>query len=134
MVLTNVNPRKAARPNNIPRRVLKYCALQLKDFRTNIFNTSLSQAGESTCLKKATIIPMPRKHNPGSPNDYRPVALTPVLMKFFQRLVMQHIISCLPANLDPLQFAYRTNCSTEDAITITLHSILSPLEDKNTYA
>ncbi|KAF7649075.1 hypothetical protein LDENG_00147890 [Lucifuga dentata] len=55
-------------------------------------------------------------------------------MKCFERLVMQHIKNCLPANLDPLQFAYRTNRSTEDAISTTLHLTLSHLERKNTYA
>lgn len=44
---------------------------------------------------------------------------------------MQHIKSCLPANLEPLQLAY---WSTEDAIATTLHSILFHLEGKNTYA
>ncbi len=39
----------------------------------------------------------------------------------------------LPASLDPLQFAYRRNHSTDDAITFTLHTALSHLENKNTY-
>lgn len=44
---------------------------------------------------------------------------------------MQHI---LPVNLDPLQFAYRLNRSTEDAISTTLHLTLSHLKQKNTFA
>ncbi len=39
----------------------------------------------------------------------------------------------LPASLDPLQFAYRSNRSTDDAIAFTLHTALSHLENKNTY-
>ena len=35
---------------------------------------------------------------------------------------------------DPLQFAYRANRSTEDAISTVLHLTLSHLEEKNTYA
>ena len=35
-------------------------------------------------------------------NDYRPVALTSVAMKCFERLVMAHINSILPDTLDPL--------------------------------
>ncbi len=35
--------------------------------------------------------------------------------------------------LDPLQFAYRSNRSTDDAIAFTLHTALSHLENKNTY-
>ncbi len=39
----------------------------------------------------------------------------------------------LPASLDPLQFAYRSNRSTNDAMAFTLHTALSHLENKNTY-
>ena len=67
-------------------------------------------------------------------NDYRPVALTSVAMKCFERLVvMAHINSVLPDTLDPLQFAYRHNRSTDDAISIALHTALSHLDKRNTY-
>ena len=72
--------------------------------------------------------------DPAGLSDFRPVALTPIVMKCFECLVMQHIKKCLPADLDPLQFAYRTNRSTEDAISTMLHLTLSHLEQKNTYA
>ncbi len=39
----------------------------------------------------------------------------------------------LPASVDPLQFAYRSNRSTDDAIAFTLHTALSHLENKNAY-
>ncbi len=39
----------------------------------------------------------------------------------------------LPASLDPLQFAYRSNRSTDEAIAFTLYTALSHLENKNTY-
>ena len=35
-------------------------------------------------------------------NDYRPVALTSVIMKCLKRLVKNHITSSLPITLDPL--------------------------------
>uniref|UniRef100_A0A8C1TE37 Reverse transcriptase domain-containing protein n=1 Tax=Cyprinus carpio TaxID=7962 RepID=A0A8C1TE37_CYPCA len=54
-------------------------------------------------------------------------------MKCFERLVMSHIRSCLPINLDPLQFTYKANRSTEDAISTLLHLTLTHLENKNTY-
>ncbi len=63
----------------------------------------------------------------------RPVALTAIFSKCFEKLVREHICSVLPASLDPLQFAYRSNRSTDDAIAFTLHTALSHLENKNTY-
>ncbi len=43
-----------------------------------------------------------------------------------------HLLS-QPASLDPLQLAYRSNLSTDDANAFTLHTALSHLENKNTY-
>ncbi len=131
--LSRINPRKAAGPDNIPGRVLKDCAAQLTDVLTDIFNTSLSQAVVPTCLKSTTIIPVPKKSPVSCLNDYRPIALTPIMMKCFERLVMQKIKNSLPNTLDPLQFAYRPNRSTDDAISSTLHLALTHLENKDSY-
>ncbi len=129
--LSRINPRKAAGPDNIPGRVLKDCAAQLTDVLTDIFNTSLRQAVVPTCLKSTTIIPVPKKSPVSCLNDYRPIALTPIMMKCFERLVMQKIKNSLPNTLD--QFAYRPNRSTDDAISSTLHLALTHLENKDSY-
>ncbi|KAI4901813.1 hypothetical protein NFI96_008255 [Prochilodus magdalenae] len=55
--------------------------------------------------------------------------LTPIIMKCFERLVMRHIKTLLPPSLDPLQFAYRPNRSTDDAISTTLHLALTHLDN-----
>jgi gmma-aminobutyric acid receptor subunit gamma/cGMP-dependent protein kinase 2 len=54
-------------------------------------------------------------------------------MKCFEILVMAHINSILPDTLDPLQFTYRSNRSTDDTISIALHMALSHLVKRNTY-
>ncbi|KAI3354943.1 hypothetical protein L3Q82_004744 [Scortum barcoo] len=66
--------------------------------------------------------------NPAALNDdYHPVALTPVIMKCFERIVpVKHIKDIIPAGLDQYQFAYRENRSTEDAVSIALHTAPDP--------
>jgi hypothetical protein len=49
-------------------------------------------------------------------------------MKCFKRLVMAQINTIIPNTLDPLQFAYRPNRSTNDATSIALHTALSDLD------
>ncbi|KAI3360227.1 hypothetical protein L3Q82_014547 [Scortum barcoo] len=66
-------------------------------------------------------------------NDYRPVALTPIVMKCFERLVMAHIKDCVDVTVDPHQYAYRKNRSTEDAISSVVHTALTHLENKDSY-
>ncbi|KAI4896487.1 hypothetical protein NFI96_008190 [Prochilodus magdalenae] len=62
-----------------------------------------------------SIIPVPKKSIIASMNDYRPIALTPIVMKCSERLTLSHIKRSLPSTLDPHQFAYRANRSTDDA-------------------
>ncbi len=131
--LSRINARKAPGPDNIPGRVLRDCAVELTDVFTDIFNISLNQAVVPTCFKAATIIPVPKKSSPSCFNDYCPVALTPIVMKCFERLVMQHIKSVLPPSLDPFQFAYRSNRLTDDAIATALHPTLTHLDKKDSY-
>ncbi|KAL0148027.1 hypothetical protein M9458_056642 [Cirrhinus mrigala] len=131
--LSRINARKAPGPDNIPGRVLRDCAVELTDVFTDIFNISLNQAVVPTCFKATTIIPVPKKSTPSCFNDYHPVALTPILMKCFERLVMQRIKTVLPPSLDPFQFAYQPNRSTDDAISTALHSALTHLDKKDSY-
>ncbi len=130
-----VNIRKAVGPDGIPGRVLKACAFQLAGVYTDIFSLSLSLSVVPACFKKSTMgtMPIPKKNKITFLNDWRPVALTPIFSKCFEKLVRDYICSVLPASLDPLQFAYRSNRSTDDAIAFTLHTALSHLENKNTY-
>ncbi|KAK1794872.1 hypothetical protein P4O66_010074, partial [Electrophorus voltai] len=44
-----------------------------------------------------------------------------------KRLVLKHIKDALPPTLDPHQYAYRTNRSMGDLITIALHTVLHQL-------
>ncbi len=122
--LMKIYPRKAAGRDNIPGRA---------DVLASIFNLSISQSTIPTCFNTTTMVPLPKKSPPTCLNDYRPVALTPTITKCFERVVLAHFQSCMPETLDPLQYAYRTNRSTSDAIAAALHISLSHLEDKDTY-
>jgi hypothetical protein len=46
---------------------------------------------------------------------------------------MAHINTIIPDTLDPLQFAYLANRSTDDTICIALHTALTHLDKRNTY-
>ncbi|KAK0154423.1 RNA-directed DNA polymerase from mobile element jockey [Merluccius polli] len=132
--LQGVNPRKAPGPDGILCRILKDCADQLSEVLADIFNTSLSQARVPSCLKTSTIIPVPKTTAVSSLNDYRPVALTPVTMQCFERLVMEHLKQTIDVEKeDSHQYAYRRNRSTADAIAAVTHQALSHLENKDSY-
>ena len=83
---------------------------------------SLIESIIPTCFKQTTMVPVPKNTKGTCLNDYRPVSLTSVAMKCFERQVMAHINTIMPETLDPLQFAYCSNRSTDDAISIALYT------------
>ncbi|KAK3516443.1 hypothetical protein QTP70_014189, partial [Hemibagrus guttatus] len=84
------------------------------------------------CFKRSIII-IPKKSKITGLNDYRPVALTSVVMKLFERLVLAYLKNLTGPLLEPLQFAYRTNRSVDDAVKMGLHFILQHLDKSGTY-
>ncbi|MCI4374997.1 hypothetical protein PGIGA_G00103990 [Pangasianodon gigas] len=131
--LSRINPRKAAGPDSIPVHVPRECSDQFADVLTDIFNISLSQAVVPVCFKTTTIIAVLKKSSMSCLNDYRPVALTPIIRKCFEQLVMKFIKSSLHTSMDPFQSAYSPNCSTDDAISATIHLSLTHLDKKDNY-
>ncbi len=61
------------------------------------------------------------------------MALTSVVMKSFERLVLAYLRASTGPLLDPLQFAYRANRSVDDAVNMGLHFILQHLDRPGTY-
>ncbi len=126
--LPTINPCKAAGPDNIPGHVLKDCA----DRCPNRYLQHLAEPGSHPhILKSTTIIQVPKNSPVSCLNDYRPIALTPIIMKCFERLVMHNIKTSLPQHtrsapvcIPPKPF-YRW-CNS-------LHLALTHLENKDSY-
>ena len=126
--------RKAPGADGVTPFCLKVCAAQLAPILTRIFNSSLELCSVPTCLKTSTITPVPKKASISGLNDYRPIALTSVVMKVFERLVLTHLKDITDPLLDPLQFAYRPNRSVDDAVNMAMHYILQHLDSSGSYA
>ena len=63
-------------------------------------------------------------------NDFRPVALTSVVMKCLEKLILIRVKTYFSPVQDPFQFAYRSGRSVEDAILLLLiifmNTLISP--------
>ncbi|KAL0149020.1 hypothetical protein M9458_055635, partial [Cirrhinus mrigala] len=125
--------RKAPGPDGVTPACLKTCADQLAPIFSQIFNRSLELCEVRSCFKRSTIIPVPKKTRITGLNDYRPVVLTSVVMKSFEKLVLAYLKNITGPLLDPLQFAYRANRSVNDAGNMGLHFILQHLDRPGTH-
>ena len=61
-------------------------------------------------------------------NDLRPVAFTSAVMKVCEYVVLCKLEKLVKDYIDPLQFDYRKNRSTGDAVLYSLENIYSHLE------
>ena len=107
---------------------MKQCATQMCQVFSLLFSWSLRECFVPKLWKTSVTCPVPKNNRPASLNDYRPVALTPIVMKSFERLILKSILSYVSPRLDPFQFAYEPNRSTDDVTLTVLQNAYSHLE------
>ncbi len=127
--LMRVNISKAPGPDSIPGHVLRTCANQLVDVITDIFNISLSQQSVSTCIKTATIVPVPKKSVVSSLNDYCPVALINGSVKKVDsfKYLGVHIT-------EGLTWTHHTDCSEEGKAETVSPQTLEEIPDNGLFS
>ncbi len=87
-----------------------------------------------TLWQKAIITPVPKKSCPQENNDFRPIALTSVVMKCMEKLIVSQLKLEVCPQLDPYQFAYKRHRGTDDAINSLVHLVIKHLENPRAYA
>ena len=90
--LRQLDPYKAAGPDNISPRVLKELADVLAPCLTSLFQLSLDKAVVPQDWKKAIICPAFKKGDRHQPSNYRPISLTCVTSKVLEHIVTSHIM------------------------------------------
>ncbi len=78
---------KSSGPDKIGGRLLKTCADQLGPVFYNIFQKLLYLQKMCKLWKEAIVVPVRKTSYPKTLNDFRPVALTSLVMKCFEKFV-----------------------------------------------
>ena len=126
--------KKAAGPDGLCGKVLKFCNNQLSSILSKLFQVSLDSHCIPILWKTSELIPVPKSTLPKVKNDLRPVALTAIIMKCFERLVLYYIKPVVKPFLDRYQFAYSKTIGVDDAV-ITLNDIIrSHLDSPGSHA
>ncbi len=79
-------------------------------------------------------MPVPKIVKAVTLNDFRPIALTSLIMKCFEKLVKEVLLAKTKNLLDSLQFAYRTQRGVEDATATLLNLVIKHSEGSKTHA
>ncbi|XP_030841036.1 uncharacterized protein LOC115923825 [Strongylocentrotus purpuratus] len=120
-------------PDNISGKLLRNCARELATPFRLLFQTSLDRKVVPVCWKTSTIIPVAKKSRPSELNDYRPVALTPIAMKCFERIILKSLLQPIRELIDPHQYAYQQNKSVQDATLYLTHLLYKHTEETKSY-
>ena len=82
------------------------------------------------CWRQANVNPIPKGPSSSSVANYRPISITPVLSKVFERLLAVRLGRFIEycGVLPTTQFAYRKCLGTCDALLCVSHTLLSALE------
>lgn len=83
--------------------------------------------------KQSTIVPFAKSEHPTSINDFRPIALTSLVMKSFEKLIKAELLKATEHLIDPLQFAYRSKRGVQDATITLLNYIYKHLESSSNH-
>ncbi|CAI5677546.1 unnamed protein product [Oreochromis niloticus] len=125
---------KSPGPDNICGQVLRTCADQLSGIFHHIFSLSLELQTVPKIWKHVVIVPVAKGSSPKVLNDFRPVALTSLVMKSFEKIIKKEILMHVEHHLDPFQFAFRAGRGVEDAAVTLLHLLYKHLEAPHTHA
>ena len=126
--LKSIKTNKATGPDNISGLILKKCLSSLLYILHYIFNQSVDLCTMPSLWKIGEIIPVSKKPLPKVDNDLRPVTLTAVISKCFEKVILPKISACTSPFMDNLQFAYLPHRSTEDALITLLHELKQHLD------
>ena len=77
--------------------------------------------------KCSSIRPVPKKLEANTPNDFQPIAITSILCKTIDRVLAGYLTTSVHSMLDPLQFAYRSDRGTDDAVLTLLNTVTKHL-------
>ena len=128
-LLKLVNPNKAAGPDEIHGKILKNCAVSLAYPLSLLFRTSYNSGMIPKDWKIANVVPVHKKGSKMSVENYRPISLTSLVMKIFEKLIRDELMIKCEAQLSRNQHGFLPNrsCTTQlidfaDNVTQALNS------------
>ena len=127
-LLSNINSNKAQGPDGIHGKILKNCAVGLAFPLTCIFRVSYNCGYIPQEWKLANVVPIFKKGNKGEVENYRPISLTCLVMKVFERIIKDKLLLLTNDLLDPRQhgFLEHKSCTTNmvnfcDSLALSLN-------------
>ena len=114
-ILSSLNQNKSQGPDGISGKVLKNCASSIAYPITLLFNMSFSQGQIPPDWKLANIVPVHKKGDKSNVENYRPISLTSLIMKIFEKCIRDELLRLCSQYIHPSQHGFLPNksCTTQ---------------------
>ena len=132
LLLEKLEPTKAPGPDQIPTKVIKFCANAIAPVLQIIYTQSLQQATHKNDHQLISPLYIFKKGNRSTPANYQPISLTSVLCKVMEHIIFHHIMLFFTSQniLNPLQHGFRPNHSCQTQLIDFIDEIQRSMNDR----
>ena len=127
-LLTKINSNKAHGPDGIHGKLLKNCAVGLAYPLSLLFKVSYNTGSIPGEWKLGHVVPIFKKGNKHEVSNYRPISLTSLVMKTFERIIKDELLKHAHSFIDNRQhgFLSKKSCTTNlvglcDSLALSLN-------------
>jgi len=119
-ILQNLNTKKAPGSDDISPQTLRWCAAELSQPLSSIFQSCIEESCWPTIWKEARVIPLHKKQSKTNPDNYRPISLLPCISKVFEKIIAEQLMEHLENHnlISIRQFGFRSFRSTADLLLL----------------
>ena len=113
--------------------LLNQCCENIAEPLSVCFNKSIDQGSIPDFLKTAAVVPIHKGGSTSDPANYRPVSLTSVIMKIFERIMRKAIVEHLDNNqlMNKSQHGFRKGRSCISALLEVYDNVMSSISNPN---
>ena len=129
-LLRQLNPNKAAGPDNIPAKILKTCSLELAPLLSTLFTKTLKEGKIPSDWKEANVAAIFKKGDRNIASNYRPVSLTSIICKMQEHVIVSNVMNHLDEHdiLTDCQHGFRSRRSCETQLLTLVHDLATSLD------
>lgn len=131
-VIRSLPTGKATGPDEVPVKLIKYCAQEIAPVISHLTNISVAQGRFPLAMKTSAVVPIYKKNDPMNINNYRPISLTSIFSKIVEKMVCSRLTKFLDRFniISERQHGFRSNHSTETAAAELVQYVHGKWEDK----
>ena len=130
-ILSSINENKSQGPDGINGKILKNCASSIAYPVTLLFNLSFSQGQIPSEWKLANIVPIHKKGDKTKVENYRPISLTSLIMKIFEKCIRDELLNLCKHLIHPSQHGFLPNKSCTTQLIPFIDSLACCLNNRN---